>query len=215
MNRFILAGLAGLFAVAAPLAWPGLKPATTARAAPALSSPLRALAGGRQWLNTPPLRAEDLHGKVVLVNFWTYSCINSLRALPYLRAWAEKYRDRGLVVIGVHTRSSPSRRTSTMSARRRPRSASVIRWSSTATTGSGGPSTTNAWPGFYFIGADGRVRHHVLGEGGYDQSERLIQQLLSEVRGVPVAGGVTAIDGQGPQAAADWNDLRSPETYVG
>lgn len=189
--------------------------AAAAMAAPALSTPLRALIGGRQWLNTPPLRAEDLRGKVVLVNFWTYSCINSLRALPYLRAWAAKYRDQGLVVVGVHTPEFAFEK-----------DIDNVRQASAA-LGVGYPVTldsdygiwrafdNDAWPGFYFIGADGRVRHHVLGEGGYDQSERLIQQLLSEAHGAPIDGGVTAVRGEGPQAAADWNDLRSPETYVG
>ena len=193
----------------------GLGAAAMAAPGLALSSPLRALIGGRQWLNTPPLRAEDLRGKVVLVNFWTYSCINSLRALPYLRAWAEKYKDRGLVVVGVHTPEFTFEK-----------DIGNVRQASAA-LGVGYPVVldsgyaiwrafdNNAWPGFYFIGADGRVRHHVLGEGGYDQSERLIQQLLSEGRGAAVAGGVTAVSGRGPQAEADWNDLRSPETYVG
>src|SRR6185436_16976379 len=86
--------------------WPsvlGLGPAAIAAPVAALPRPQRSLMGGRQWLNTGPLRAEDLRGKVVLVNFWTYSCINSLRPLPYVRAWAAKYKDRGLVVVGVHT----------------------------------------------------------------------------------------------------------------
>ena len=179
------------------------------------SGPLAALLSARQWLNTQPLRAEDLRGKVVLVNFWTYTCINSLRALPYVREWAKKYRDRGLVVIGVQTPEFSFEKDA----------ANV----STALVSLGVDYPiaidndygiwrvfdNDAWPAFYFIGADGQVRHHVLGEGGYDDSERLIQQLLSEADRTPVADPIVAIEGTGPQAAADENDLRSEETYIG
>jgi thiol-disulfide isomerase/thioredoxin len=180
-----------------------------------LSGPQSALVGAPQWLNTPPLRAQDLRGKVVLVNFWTYSCINSLRALPYVRAWAAKYKDRGLVVIGVHTPEFAFE-TDKANVRR-----------ATAALGVGYPVVLDsdyaiwrafdnqAWPAFYFIGADGRVRLQVLGEGGYDRSERFIQKLLSEARTTPVASDIAAVDGQGPEAAPDLADLRSGETYVG
>jgi thiol-disulfide isomerase/thioredoxin len=185
----------------------------TAQSAP--SRPLAALLGARQWLNTRPLRAEDLRGKVVLVNFWTFSCINSLRALPYVREWANKYKDRGLVVIGVQTPEFSFEK-------------DAVNVSAALTSlGVGYPVAIDndyriwrafdneAWPAFYFIGADGRVRHHVLGEGGYDESERLIQQLLSEADGTPVSDPIVAIDGQGAQAAPDEKDLRSEETYIG
>ena len=113
MSRFILVGLVGALVVAGAIALAvvpmvrarvdGVAATAAAAPPPGLSDPGRSLLGARQWLNTAPLRANDLRGKVVLVNFWTYSCINSLRALPYIRAWAAKYKDRGLVVIGVHT----------------------------------------------------------------------------------------------------------------
>jgi thiol-disulfide isomerase/thioredoxin len=149
------------------------------------------------------------------VNFWTYSCINCLRVLPHVRAWAEKYKDRGLVVIGVHTPEFAFEKDVANVGK-----ASV-------SLGVGYPVAIDndfgiwrafnnqAWPALYFIGADGRLRHHVLGEGGYDQSEQLIQQLLSEANGAPVASDIVAISGKGPQAAADERDLRSAETYVG
>jgi len=184
-------------------------------AAPHVADPARALAGGRDWLNSPPLRPEDLRGKVVLVNFWTYTCINSLRPLPYVRAWADKYRDRGLVVIGVHTPEFGIEKDI----------ANVRR--AVAELGVGYPVVldseyriwnafgNSAWPAFYFVGADGRVRRQVLGEGNYDQSERLLQSLLSEARGAPVTDPIAPVAGVGAQAAPDWDDVGSGETYVG
>jgi len=190
---------------------------TAALAGPgaALSAQQRALLGGGPWLNTPPLGAQDLRGRVVLVNFWTYSCINSLRALPYVRAWADKYRDLGLVVIGVHTPEFEFEKDP----------ANVRR--AAATYGVGYPIVLDsqyrvwqafnneAWPALYFLGADGRIRRQVLGEGGYDQSERLIQKLLAEVNGRPASGGISMVEGKGAEAAPDERDLASPETYVG
>jgi cytochrome c biogenesis protein CcdA/thiol-disulfide isomerase/thioredoxin len=186
-----------------------------AASAPALSGPLVSLLGTGPWLNSQPLTPADLKGKVVLVNFWTYSCINCLRVLPYVRAWADKYRDRGLVVIGVHTPEFAFEKVAGNVAQ--------------ATHDLGVTYTVlldndyriwqafdnNAWPALYFIGADGRVRDYTLGEGGYAQSERLIQHLLSEAHATPVASDVTTISGPGPQAPADMGDLRSGETYIG
>jgi cytochrome c biogenesis protein CcdA/thiol-disulfide isomerase/thioredoxin len=180
----------------------------------ALPSPLNSLFGMRHWLNTQP-SPEDLRGKVVLVNFWTYSCINCLRTLPHVRAWAEKYRDRGLVVIGVHTPEFAFEK-----------EAANVRKASVALGVSYPVVIDNdfaiwrafdnqAWPAIYFIGADGRVRRHTLDEGGYDQSERLIQQLLSETNGAPVTKDMAAIRAEGAQAAADEGNLRSSETYIG
>lgn len=187
-----------------------------AHAAPAfaLPAPLSSLFDKRQWLNAQP-RPEDLSGKVVLVNFWTYSCINCLRTLPHIRSWAEKYRDRGLVVIGVHTPEFAFEKNVA-----NVRTASV-------SLGVGYPVVIDndfaiwrafdnqAWPAIYFIGADGRVRHHTLGEGGYEQSEKLIQQLLSEAGGAPVVKDITGIRAEGAQAAADERNLGSAETYIG
>lgn len=190
---------------------------TVADAAPVtpLSGPLRSLLGAKQWLNTQPLGEGDLRGKVVLVNFWTYSCINCLRALPHVRGWAEKYKDRGLVVVGVHTPEFAFEKDV----------ANVGR--ATVSLGVGYPVAidnafgiwrafgNNAWPALYFIGADGRVRHRVAGEGGYDQSERLIQQLLSEASGAPITSDIVPVAGEGAQAAADENNLGSSESYIG
>ncbi|MET0271615.1 MAG: redoxin domain-containing protein [Phenylobacterium sp.] len=208
----LLAGLAG--AAATVLAAPSAAPAGEAAGA-STSRPLRALLAAKPWLNTPPLKAQDLRGKVVLVNFWTYSCINSLRPLPYVRAWAEKYRDRGLVVIGVHT---PEFGFETDVGNIGRANASLgVRYPVAVDSDYGvwRAFENSAWPAFYFIGADGRVRKQVLGEGGYDASERLIQKLLAEAGDAPVPGGLVNVAGKGPQAAPDWRNLRSPETYVG
>jgi len=191
-----------------------------ARGQAGVTAPLAAIASparpDRQtWLNSPPLAAGDLRGKVVLVNFWTYSCINSLRPLPYLRAWAKKYGNEGLVVIGVHAPEF----------RFEHDVANVRR--ALADQGVGYPIvldndfgiwrafSNSAWPAFYFIDADGRVRHKVLGEGRYEESERVIQGLLAEARKAPVAAPLQPINGSGWQAPPDWDDQHSPETYVG
>jgi thiol-disulfide isomerase/thioredoxin len=180
-----------------------------------LSSPLTSVLGARQWLNTPPLQPEDLRGKVAVVNFWTYSCINSLRALPYLRAWAEKYKDRGLVVIGVHTPEFTFEK-DIANVSKATRFLDVgYPVALDSDYGIWRSFNNEAWPAFYFIGADGGVRKRMYGEGGYDRSERLIQQLLSEASGAPVARDIAAVKGKGAQAAPDEKDLLSPETYIG
>jgi len=198
-------GMGGWDLAAAAFATPGL----------ALPAPQRLLRGTGQWLNASPLQAQDLRGKVVLVNFWTYSCINSSRALPYVRAWAEKYKDQGLVVVGVHTPEFAFEK-DIGNVRQAVAAAGVdypvvldndfAIWRA---------FDNQAWPAFYFIGADGRVRRRVLGEGDYDKSERLLQTLLSEARGAPVTSKISAVVGQGAQAAPDERDLASPETYIG
>jgi thiol-disulfide isomerase/thioredoxin len=180
-----------------------------------LSAPLASVLTAQKWLNTPPLRPEDLRGKVVLVNFWTFTCVNWLRTFPYVRAWTEKYKDRGLVVIGVHTPEFNIEKDFANVAR------------AAASLGVAYPVATDndyaiwrafdnyAWPASYFIGADGRVRHHVLGEGYYEQSERWIQELLSEADGAPITGALAVVSPKGPEVPADEEDLESPETYVG
>lgn len=192
-----------------------IKTAHAATSASPLSGPLRSLLGAPQWLNTQPLQAEDLQGKVVVVNFWTYSCINCLRSLPHIRAWAERYKDQGLVVIGVHT---PEFAFEKNVANVSKASASLGVTYPVAIDNNFGvwrAFSNQAWPALYFIGADGRIRHRVLGEGHYEQSEQLIQKLLSESSNAPVSKKIIAVDGEGPQAAPDIRNLRSPETYIG
>ncbi len=189
---------------------------TTAQAAtPALTGPLASLLEASPWVNATPLRAEDLRGKVVVLNFWTYSCINCLRTLPHVRAWAEKYKDQGLVVIGVHTPEFAFEK-----------DAANVR-KAVASLGVGYPVVLDndfgiwrtfgneAWPALYFIGTDGRIRDQKFGEGDYEESERLIQQLLSEAKGATVTKDITPVTGQGAQAAPDLQDMYSGETYLG
>jgi thiol-disulfide isomerase/thioredoxin len=149
------------------------------------------------------------------VNFWTYSCVNSLRPLPYLRAWAKKYTDRGLVVIGVHTPEFDFEK-DLANVRRALKEFGVGYsvlldndyriWNAFGNEG---------WPAFYFIGADGRGHRQIFGERRYEKSEQLIQSLLFQARGAPVADPITPVEGVGPQAAPDWRNIGSDETYVG
>ncbi|MGJ7615669.1 MULTISPECIES: cytochrome c biogenesis protein DipZ [unclassified Variovorax] len=199
----------------------GLMP-TSAQPAPkkpALSLPdeggFAPLTGAVEWINSAPLTPEGLRGKVVLVDFWTYSCINCLRALPYVRAWAEKYKDAGLVVVGVHTPE--------FAFEKQP--ANVRR--ATQDLGVGFPVAVDSdyaiwrafgnqyWPALYFIDAQGRIRHHQFGEGKYAQSEQVIQQLLAEAGGPAAPGAFVSPEGQGTQAAAAASPALSGETYLG
>jgi len=213
MTLLVLAGAAATMAVAAPLVLPTVLTAAHDPAAAAQGGPLEVLAGPRTWLNGAPLRPEALRGKVVLVNFWTYSCINSLRALPYLRAWQARYGDR-LAVVGVH---SPEFGFEKDAANVRHAVAAlgvdypVVLDSDFSIWRAFG---NHGWPGFYFIGADGRVRHEKLGEGEYEQSEEVIRTLLAEAGHAP-GRGLARVDGTGAEAPPDWQHLGSPETYIG
>jgi thiol-disulfide isomerase/thioredoxin len=176
---------------------------------------LTSLERADEWLNSPPLTAPALRGKVVLVDFWTYTCINWLRTLPYVRAWSEKYKDKGLVVVGVH---APE-----FSFEKVP---SNVRWAAKEMRIDYPVAVdsehviwrafrNNYWPALYFIDAQGRVRHQQFGEGAYDQSEMIIQQLLREAGASDVSMEPVSIEGRGLEAPADWASLRSGENYVG
>jgi thiol-disulfide isomerase/thioredoxin len=171
--------------------------------------------GATGWLNSPPLSAADLRGKVVLVDFWTYTCVNWLRTLPYVRAWADKYKDQGLVVIGVHSPEFAFEK-SIDNVRRAADSLNVNYPIAVDSDHAVWRAFANQyWPALYFIDANGRIRHHHFGEGDYEKSEKVIQQLLLEnnVRG---AGRETvAVNATGVEAAADWDNLKSPENYLG
>jgi thiol-disulfide isomerase/thioredoxin len=172
-------------------------------------------AGATGWLNSPPLAAAELRGKVVLVEFWTYTCINWLRQLPYVRAWEDKYKTHGLVVVGVHTPEFEFEHNAD-TVRRAAREMRIhypialdndyAVWRA---------FSNNAWPALYFVDAQGRIRHHRLGEGDYARSERMIQQLLAEAGATGVPRDLVSVEGRGVEAAADWASLRSPETYLG
>jgi thiol-disulfide isomerase/thioredoxin len=173
------------------------------------------LGGATLWLNSPPLTAASLHGKVVLVDFSTYTCINWLRTLPYVRAWAEKYREQGLVVINVQTPEFEFEK-----------NVDNVKWASKEmrvtypTAVDNDFAIWNAfnnqyWPALYIVDAKGRIRHHQFGEGGYEESEKIIRQLLAEAGKGAVGAELATTDARGPEVAADWSDLRSPESYVG
>ncbi len=173
------------------------------------------LSGAVEWLNSPPLTREGLKGKVVLVDFWTYSCINCLRSIPYIKAWAEKYKDQGLVVIGVHTPEFAFEK-----------SAANVK-NAVADLKIGYPVAIDSnfaiwrafgnqyWPAHYFIDAEGRIRHHHFGEGDYGESEHIIQTLLQEAGDRNVTSGIVSVKASGAEAASDASSVRSLETYIG
>ncbi len=173
------------------------------------------LSGAVEWLNSPPLTREGLKGKVVLIDFWTYSCINCLRSIPYIKAWAEKYKDQGLVVIGVHTPEFAFEK-----------SIANVK-NAVADLKIGYPVAIDSnfaiwrafgneyWPAHYFIDAEGRIRHHHFGEGDYEESEEIIQTLLREAGEKSVASGVVSVKASGAEAASDAAGVQSPETYIG
>jgi thiol-disulfide isomerase/thioredoxin len=176
---------------------------------------LPSLGGATAWLNSPPLSAADLRGKVVLIDFWTYTCINWLRTLPYVRAWADKYRDHGVVVIGVHTPEFPFEHDleNVRQAAKNMRVEYPIAIDNDYAIWSA--FNNHYWPALYIVDAQGRIRYHQFGEGAYEQSEMILQQLLAEAGIGGIAHELVSVDAQGAEAAADWGDLRSPENYVG
>ncbi len=176
---------------------------------------LPSFAGAGEWLNSPPLTAAGLGGKVVLVDFWTYTCINWMRQLPYIRAWAARYAENGLVVIGVHTpefafeADADNVRQAVKDMRIEYPVALDSDYAVWAAFGN------HYWPALYFADAQGDIRHHYFGEGEYWQSEMVIQQLLAEARSGAITQEPTSVDACGAEAAADWAALKSPENYTG
>jgi thiol-disulfide isomerase/thioredoxin len=167
------------------------------------------------WLNSPPLTDAEFQGKVALIEFWTYTCINWRRQLPYVRAWADKYKEHGLVVVGVHSPEFSFEK-----------NIDNIRWAAKDMR-IGYPIAVDSdhaiwkgfaneyWPALYFVDVKGRIRHHQFGEGAYEQSEKVIQKLLAEAGRGEVRNEVVSVDTSGAEAQADWKDLRSGENYVG
>ena len=193
----LFAGLAGLFK------------------APEQNQKLPSLSGATEWLNSKPLVSSELKGKVVLVEFWTYTCINWRRTLPYVQAWSEKYKDLGLVVIGVHTPEFSFEK-----------NAANVRWALNDMHISFPVAMDNNyeiwngfenayWPAMYFIDAKGRIRHHQFGEGNYDESEKFIQKLLIEAGARDVGKDLAPVHATGAEAAADLTTLASFENYLG
>jgi thiol-disulfide isomerase/thioredoxin len=176
---------------------------------------LASLRTATAWLNTAPLTAEGLHGKVVLIDVWTYTCINWIRTLPYVRAWHERYKGQGLVVIGVHAPEFPFEH-DLDNVRRAAKDMRVTYpvaidndfsiWRA---------FDNNYWPALYLLDGDGKIRFHHFGEGEYEQSERNIQRLLKGAGARGVSSELVSVAPQGAEVAADWGTLKSPETYVG
>lgn len=173
------------------------------------------LDGATQWLNSAPLTGEQLRGKVVLVDFWTYSCINCLRALPYVKAWERKYRDQGLEVVGVHAPEFAFER-DIGNVTRAIKDLGIAYPVAVDNQYAIWRAFRNQyWPAHYLIDAQGRLRYHHFGEGNYGETERVIQQLLQEAGASRVAPGLIEVDARGVQQAADLGAVRSPETYIG
>jgi thiol-disulfide isomerase/thioredoxin len=171
--------------------------------------------GATGWLNSDPLTPDALRGKVVLVDFWTYTCINWLRTLGYVRAWHDKYEEQGLVVVGVHTPEFPFERDT-----------DNVRWAATRQRveypialdpeyAVWRAFSNNYWPAVYIADAEGTIRHMHFGEGGYEECEMVIQMLLREAGHDRVADDLVSVTGEGFEAQADWGTLASPETYLG
>jgi thiol-disulfide isomerase/thioredoxin len=167
------------------------------------------------WLNSPPLTTAELRGKVVLVDFWTYTCINWLRTLGYVRAWAEKYADHGLVVVGVHTPEFPFEKDvdNVRQAAKDMRVEYPIALDSDYAVWRA--FSNRYWPAVYIADAQGRIRHHQFGEGQYEECERVIQRLLREAGGEGIGEDLVSVAADGFEAQADWTNLESPETYLG
>ena len=195
--------------------WPTPAGLHTASVRLPVEGELPSFGGATGWLNSAPLTPAGLRGNVVLTGFWTYTCINWLRQLPYLRAWTGKYSGHGLVVIGVHTPEFAFEHNAD-NVRRAVRDMRIdypvaidndyAVWSAFG---------NHYWPALYFADAQGRIRHHHFGEGEYQQSEMVIQQLLAEAGFAGAGHELVSVDAHGAEAAADWATLRSPENYTG
>jgi thiol-disulfide isomerase/thioredoxin len=213
-NKLLLATLFASAIAAPSAAWAEAKTAATSLKLP-IEGEMASLGGATGWLNSPPLTTAGLRGKVVLIDFWTFTCINWLRTEPYVRAWAEKYKNQGLVVIGVHTPEFAFEH-DVDNVRRAVKDMRIDYpiaidsdyeiWNA---------FKNEYWPALYFVDAQGRIRHHQFGEGDYDQSERVIQQLLSEAGATGVSHDLVSGDARGAEVAADWDNLKSRENYVG
>jgi len=192
-----------------------VRPMTPAAGRLPIEGKLPPLAGATGWLNSPPLTPEGLRGKVVLVDFWTFTCVNWLRTLPYVRAWAAKYRDQGLVVVGVHTPEFSVEK-DLGNVRRAVKDMRIEYPVAVDTDFAVWRAFDNAyWPAVYVADAQGRIRYHHFGEGEYAKTERVIQELLAEAGAANVGSGLVSVDPRGTEVAAEWSDVRSEESYVG
>ena len=176
---------------------------------------LASLGAATEWINSPPLTPAALRGKVVLVEFGTYTCINWLRTLPYVRAWAEKYKDEGLMVIQVHAPEFEFEKDLENVRRELKREGIDFVVAVDNEHAIWRAFNNQYWPALYFIDGKGRIRHHQFGEGEYAQSERVIRELLAEAGKSGGGNDVVSVEGRGIEAAADWASLGTPENYLG
>jgi cytochrome c biogenesis protein CcdA/thiol-disulfide isomerase/thioredoxin len=196
---------------------PAAVPVSAAESGPVLpvEGPMPELSGALSWINSPPLTTSSLRGKVVLIDFWTYSCINCLRTLPYVEGWAEKYKDSGLVVIGVHTPEFAFEK----DRANIEKAVHDLKISYPVAIDSDykiwHAFNNQYWPAHYFIDGKGRIRYHHFGEGEYAESEQVIQELLKENGAKSLSDSSLAVAATGAEAAPDKSDVRSPETYIG
>jgi hypothetical protein len=174
-----------------------------------------ALDGATGWLNSEPLTPDALRGRVVAANICTYTCINWIRTLPYIRAWAQRYADQGLVMLGIHTPEFAVEKdvgniTTALAQMKVDHPIAIDSdyavWDAFA---------NRYWPALYLIDAEGRIRHHRFGEGDYEGSERVIQRLLSDANGTSPALDLVKVDPLPSEVEADWSELRTGETYLG
>jgi cytochrome c biogenesis protein CcdA/thiol-disulfide isomerase/thioredoxin len=177
--------------------------------------PFPSLDGAVKWLNSPPLNRKELKGKVVVIDFWTYSCINCLRSIPYVEAWSEKYKNDGLVVIGVHTPEFAFEKDPANVAKSLTDLNITYPVAIDSNYAIWKAFNNQYWPAHYFIDANGTIRYHHFGEGKYSESEEVIQQLLREKNSGLKVDGFVRVNGAGAQAAPDSKDVASPETYIG
>jgi thiol-disulfide isomerase/thioredoxin len=193
----------------------GVQRATPPAAPSSTAGELASLGSATEWLNSPPLTAADLRGKVVLIEFWTYTCINWLRTLGYVRAWAEKYEDQGFVVVGVHTPEFPFEHDAdnVRQAVKEMRVDYPVALDNDY--GVWNAFSNHYWPAVYIADTEGRIRHHQFGEGAYEECERIVQGLLREAGHEGIDDALVAVADDGFEAQADWRNLGTPETYLG
>ena len=176
---------------------------------------LPSFAGATRWLNSEPLTPEGLRGRVVLVDFWTYTCVNWLRTLPYVRAWAAKYADAGLRVVGVHTPEFGFERNVDNVIAQSRNLAVEYPVAVDNDYAVWGAFSNHFWPALYIADADGRLRYHHFGEGEYAMAEMVVQQLLLEAGTDAIDQNLVMVEPRGLEVAADWRTVQSPETYLG
>ncbi len=216
-NRRRFLSVAAMALLAAELPMPGYS--KSGKMSPSnllpMETELSSLDGATTWINSQPLTAARLRGKVVLINFCTYTCINWIRTLPYVRAWADKYKAFGLVVISVHTPEFSFEKN--LENVRQAVHDMKIDYPIAIDNDSSiwNAFNNNYWPASYFIDTRGNIQHHQFGEGEYKESERIIQQMLAKSGIKAIDQGLVSVNGIGAEAAPDWGNLESPENYLG